>query len=193
MAIERRPAAYAALADVRLATGDARGAEAALRAAVAAEPESIEARVALARFLATAERNAEAEREFLQAVTAAPSSEVANRAAASFYLATGRDEAAERFLKAAAAQPKQTLNSTLALADYYAEARRYQEARAVLEPLAGGPSANEARVRLAAIELEEGSPVAARRLLDPAMKHPTAAALALNAQMLREKGRPTRR
>ena len=36
----------------------------------------------------------------------------------------------------------------------------------MLEPLAGGPSATAATVRLAAIELETGSPATARRLLD---------------------------
>ena len=96
------------------------------RAGVDAAPQSVEAHVALARFLAgDAAGTAEAEREFLQAVAAEPTSEMANRAAASFYIATGRDAAAEPFLKTAAAQPNQQLRSTLALADYYIAAHRY--------------------------------------------------------------------
>ena len=121
----------------------------------------------------------------------APSSEAANRAAAAFYIATGRSAAAEPFLKTASAQPYQKLQSTFALADYYAAARRYPEAVAVLEPMTSGPSANAARVRLAAIELESGSPAAARQLLDAALKQrPTAETLALNAQLLVREGKP---
>ena len=89
---------------------------------------------------------------------ASPASEMANRAAASFYLTMRKDAAAEPFLKTAAAQPHQKLKSTLALADYYAAARRYQDARAVLAPLTSGPEAGAAKLRLAAIELESGSP-----------------------------------
>ena len=103
---------------------------------------------------------------------ASPASEMANRAAASFYLSMRKDAAAEPFLKTAAAQPHQKLKSTLALADYYAAARRYQDARAVLEPLTSGPEAGAAKLRLAAIELESGSPETTRRLLDDADEGP---------------------
>ena len=49
---DHRAEAYAALADAKLAAGDATGAEAALRAGVAAHPQSADARVTLARYLA---------------------------------------------------------------------------------------------------------------------------------------------
>ena len=188
--VDQRPAAYAALADARLAAGDPAGAEAAFRAGVNSAPQSVEAHVALARYYAAGGRHGDAEREFLQAVEIGPASEMANRAAAAFYLATGRGAAAEPFLRTAAGQPNQKLKSTLALADYYAAGRRYPEARAVLDPLTTGGSANAARVRLAAIELESGSPAAARRLLDGALKRrPTAEALAVNAQLLMREGK----
>jgi tetratricopeptide (TPR) repeat protein len=191
VAVDRRPEAFAALADARLAAGDPAGAEAALRAAVASSPQSIEAHVALARYLTAGSRHADAEREFLQAVASGPANEMANRAAASFYLSTGRDAAAEPYLKTAAAQPNQKLKSTFALVDYYVAAHRYLEARAVLDPMVTGPSASAARVRLAAIELETGSPAAARQLLDGALKRrPSAEALALNAQLLTREGKP---
>jgi tetratricopeptide (TPR) repeat protein len=184
------PAAYAALAEAKLAAGDARGAEDAFRAAVSTHPESVEARIALARFLADTARKSDAEQEFLRAVNADPASEMANRAAASFYVTTGRDAAAEPFLKTAAGLPKQTMKSSLALADYYSAAHRYADARAVLAPLTAGASATPAKVRLAAIELESGSAATARRLLDEAMKRrPDADALTVNAQLLLREGK----
>src|SRR6185369_9171158 len=55
---------------------------------------------------------------------------------------------------------------------------------------AGGPSATAATVRLAAIELESGSPATARSLLDGVMKRrPTSEMLALNAQLLMREGK----
>ena len=138
-------------------------------------------------------RTVDAEQEFLRAVRASPGSEMANRAAASFYLTTRNDLAAEPFLKTAAGQPHQKLKSTLALADYYAAARRYQDARAVLAPLTTGPEASAAKLRLAAIELESGSPVTTRHLLDDLIKgRPGADALALNAQLLVREGQTGR-
>ena len=191
IAIDHRPSAYAALADAKQAAGDRKGAEAVLRAGVTAAPESGEARVALANYLMADARNTDAEQEFLRAVGASPGSEMANRAAASFYLAMRKDGAAEPFLKTAAAQPNQKLKSSLALADYYAAARRYQDARGVLAPLTNGPEAGPAKLRLAAIELESGSPETARRLLGDLMtRRPAAEALALNAQLLVREGKP---
>jgi tetratricopeptide (TPR) repeat protein len=189
VALDRQPAAFAALADAKLAAGDRSGAEAALRDGVTAAPHSADAHVALATYLSASGRQADAEREFLQATAASPASEMANRAAASFYVSTHQDAAAEPFLKTAAAQSHQKLKSTFALADYYAAARRYQDARAVLQPLADGPATSPAKVRLAAIELESGSPEKARRLLEGALKRPTAEALAVNAQLLAREGK----
>ena len=85
VAVDHRPEAFVALADAKLAAGDPAGAEAAFRAGVDASPQSVEARVALARYLAGSARNADAEREFLQAVKVDPANEMANRAVASFY------------------------------------------------------------------------------------------------------------
>jgi tetratricopeptide (TPR) repeat protein len=83
------------------------------------------------------------------------------------------------------------MKSTLALADYYTSARRYDDARAVLEHVTSGPMANAAKIRRAAIELETGSPANARRLIDGVLKkRPAADALAINAQLLVQEGKP---
>jgi tetratricopeptide (TPR) repeat protein len=191
VAVDHRPSAYAALGDAKQEAGDAAGAEAAFRAGVERAPQSVDARIALAHYLAATERAAEAEEQLLQAVAANPSSELANRAAANFYVTNRRNQAAESFFKTAAAQPNQKMKSTLALADYYAAAQRYDDARAVLEGVTSGPMATAAKVRRAAIELETGSPANARRLLDGVLKkRPTAEALAVNAQLLLREGKP---
>jgi tetratricopeptide (TPR) repeat protein len=104
--------AYAAAA---LETGDTAGAEAVLRGAVGQVPAAVEAHVALAEFLTTDRRPAEAERELVATVRQHPGDELANRALASFYQTTGRADAAERYLEAAAAVPQQRYESALAL------------------------------------------------------------------------------
>ena len=178
-----------AIAASEQAKGDKAAAEAVLRGVVLQAPDSVEAHVALADFLATWRRNADAERELAQTVAAHPSDELANRAMAAFYIGTGSRVDAEPYLKAAAAQPKQRHKSSIALADYYLAARRYDDARAVLKGVANdGVQGVAARVRLAAIESEVGSPAAARTLLQPLLqKNPSAEALALSAQLfLRE-------
>jgi tetratricopeptide (TPR) repeat protein len=191
VAVDHRPSAYAALGDAKQAAGDAAGAEAAFRAGVERAPQSVEARVALAHYLAATSRPAEAEQQLLQAVAANPTSELANRAAANFYVSNRRDEAAESFFKTAAAQPNQKMKSTLALADYYSTARRYDDARAVLERVTSGPMVAAAKVRRTAIELEVGSTANARRIIDGVLKNrPTADALAVNAQLLLREGKP---
>jgi tetratricopeptide (TPR) repeat protein len=191
VAVDRRSSAYVALGEAKRAAGDRAGAERAFRAGLDREPTSIDARVALAEYFSTTDRSGEAEQQLLQLVAANPSSEVANRAAARFYLSAHREAAAEPFLKAAARQPKQKLKSTLALADYYSAAHRYQDARTVLEEIAGGPLQSAAKVRLAAIELETGSPENARRLLDEILKkRPTGDAWTVNAQLLQRERKP---
>jgi tetratricopeptide (TPR) repeat protein len=190
VAVDHRPSAYAALGDAKQAAGDTAGAEAAFRAGVERAPQSVEARIALAHYLAATARPAEAEQLLLQAVAANPSSELANRATANFYVSNRRSEAAESFFKTAAAQPNQKMKSTLALADYYSAARRYDDARAVLEGVTSGPMATAVKVRRAAIELETGSTANARRLIDGVLKkRPTADALAVNAQLLLREGK----
>jgi predicted Zn-dependent protease len=132
---------------------------------------------------------AAAEAELRELAAAQPASERAQRAAAAFYLAAKRNDEAERYLRAAAAVPDEKLKSTLALADFLIAAKRLNEAQAVLDPVTG-PLEAAAKVRLAAIALQNGSPVDARRLLDAALKkHPTAEGLALNAQLLQMEGR----
>jgi tetratricopeptide (TPR) repeat protein len=191
VAIDHRPSAYAALGDARLAAGDRDGAEAAFRASVSRAPQSVDARLALAQYLAATNRTGEAEQQLLQAVSANASSEAANRALASFYITTGRDRAAEPYLRTAAAQPNQTLKSSLALADYYAAAHRYDDARAVLDGLSSGPTATPAKVRRAAIELETGSAANARQIIDGVLKkRPSGEAWAIDAQLLVREGKP---
>lgn len=173
------------------ARGDVSGAEAVLRGVVTQAPDSVEAHVALADFLSTWKReNEAAERELIETVKAHPSDELANRAIAAFLITGGRAETAEPYLKAAAAQPNQRHKSSLALADYYIAARRYADAKPALTAAANdGAQGTAAKVRLAAIEAETGSPATARTMLTPLVqRNPSAEALALSAQLfLREK------
>jgi tetratricopeptide (TPR) repeat protein len=174
---------YAAAA---LETGDRDGAEAVLRGIVRQEPSAVEARVALGDFLATTARPYDAERQLIATVHDFPADELANRSLASFYLSTGRRNMAEPYLKAAAIRKDQRYQSSLAFADYLTEARRFDEARVTLEAAKNdGAQGTGARVRLAAIEDEIGSPEAARKILDGVLKkNATPEALALNAQLL---------
>jgi len=175
-----------AIAASEQARGDVDGAEAVLRGAVTQASGSVEARVALADFLWTWKRNAEAaERELAATAQAHPSDELANRAMAAFFIGTNRAEEAEPFLKAAAAQPKQRHRSSLALADYYLATRRYDDAKPVLATAVDdGAQGTAAKVRLAAIEAEAGSAATARTMLAPLLqKNPSAEALALSAQL----------
>jgi tetratricopeptide (TPR) repeat protein len=175
-----------AIAASQQAQGDTDGAEAVLRGAVAQTPDSVEAHVALADFLWTWKRNADAaERELAATAQAHPSDELANRAMAAFFIGTQRAQEAEPFLKVAAAQPDQRHKSSIALADYYLTARRYDAAKPVLTAAVNdGAQGTAAQVRLAAIESEIGSPATARAQLTPLLqKNPSAEALALSAQL----------
>jgi tetratricopeptide (TPR) repeat protein len=185
LAVDRRPAGYEGLGQANLGLGNQAGAEAAYRAGVETNPQSVEARVALGQFLLTVNRVREAELELLKGVQANPQSELANRAAASLYVNTGRRPAAEPFLKTAAARPRQKLRSTLALADFYITDGRLAEARQVLQPATrDNTMATAARVRLAEIEYE-ASPEDAHRALDRVLKKtPTAEGWALKARFL---------
>jgi len=180
-----------AIAASRQAQGDTPAAEAVLRGAVAQAPDSVEAHVALADFLWTWKRNPDAaERELASTAQAHPSDELANRAMAAFLMGTDRERDAETYLKAAAAQPNQRHKSSLALADYYLAAARYDAAKPVLTAAVNdGAQGTAAKVRLAAIEAEAGSPATARTMLTPMLqKNPSAEALALSAQLyLRER------
>jgi len=172
---------YRAIGEAALAVGDQTNAEAAFRSATVDAPKAPEAYVALAQFLITAARDNEADAALRKAVEVGPTSELANRATASFYISRNRSADAERYLINAATQPHQRYRSTLALADYYYAAHRYKDARRALE----GATGDGARVRLAAIDYETGSPADARKRLDKVLKkRPPAEALALNARLL---------
>ena len=189
LAVVHRAEVYNALGEVKLASGDRRGAEQAFRAAVAGDPDSVDAHLALTQFLTATGRTADAERELQQLAAAHPTSESAQRAAAAFYLAAKRDGETERYLRAAAALPNQKLKSTLGLADFLIAARRFDEARA-RSRRSTRPMEVPAKVRLAAIALENGSAADARRMLDAALKKRTIAeGLALNAQLLQIEGK----
>jgi tetratricopeptide (TPR) repeat protein len=174
-----------AVAASQQARGDGDGAQAVLRGAVAQAPASVEAHVALADFLWTWKRSPDAaERELRATAQEHPSDELANRALAAFFIGTNRAVEAEPFLRTAAAQPNQRHKSSLALADYYLSARRYDDAKPVLMTAADdGAQGTAAKVRLAAIEAEVGSSAAARTMLTPLLKNPSAEALALSAQL----------
>jgi tetratricopeptide (TPR) repeat protein len=189
VAVDSRPAAYEGLGQARLGLGDQAGAEAAYRAGVEKNPQSVEARVALGQFLLTSNRAQEGEQELLKGVEVNPQNELANRAAASLYVNTGRRAKAEPYLRAAAARPRQKLRSTLALADFYITAGRLAEARQALQPASrDNRMATPAKVRLAEIEYET-SPQSAHQALDRLLKKtPTAEGWALKARFLSREG-----
>jgi predicted Zn-dependent protease len=150
-----RPSAYAAFGEARLGQGNVAAAEAAFRAGVSSDPDSIEAHVALAQFFQRTGRPADAEQELTALVAKNPSSELANRSLAALYIAGGRRAEAEPYMRAAAAQTTQKLRSALALADFYVADHRDADARAVLEAAATGPLGDLAKARLAALNTKE--------------------------------------
>jgi tetratricopeptide (TPR) repeat protein len=185
LALDKRPAAYAGLAQAKLGAGDAAGAERVYRAGVDENPRSVEAGVTLGQFLIGSGRVDEGEKQLLNAVRMNPQDELANRAIASLYATTGRRGLAEPYLKAAAVRPRQKFRSTLALADFYIMERRFAEAADVLQPAAREPAtATAAKVRLAEIEYET-APENAHRALDRVLKKtPTGEGWALKARFL---------
>jgi tetratricopeptide (TPR) repeat protein len=134
-----------------------------LRAVMASHPKSVAARVALADLLLSRGDTPGGESMLLEALDLEPSNELANRALAALYLDAGRLSEAESLLDAAAAQEPQRYRSRLALADFLLSQERYAEARGWLDRARDDALLeNAVRLRLAAIDYEEGKREAAR-------------------------------
>ena len=174
------------LGAIRMQTGEAKEAEAAFRQAIALEPASVNAHLALANYLWAAERASEAEQSIKQALSLEPEHLLANRMLGVLYIATRRPNEAEQPLKAVADVSK-TPAAQFQLADYYLGMQRTGEAKALLTELARTEgSFAEAESRLASIDYVEKRTEEAHKRLDGVIARAPAytPALVLKAQWL---------
>ena len=167
-------------------SGEAKEAEAAFRQAIALEPASVDARLALANFLWAAGRAPEAEAILKEALAKEPQHLLANRMLGVLYVATRRINEAEQPLKVVADISK-TPAARFQLADYYVSVGRPRTPSSLLTPLSADPATfAEAESRLAALDYAEGraggSPQAARRCARARAEH--APVLVMKAQWL---------
>ena len=155
-----------------------------LRAAIAQNPRSVAALLALADLLLSRSDTSEGESVLLEALDLEPSNELANRSLAALYLDGGRLSEAERRLEAAAAHEPQRYRSRLALADFLLSQERYADARRWLDRAReDGLREDAVRLRLAAIDYEEGRHEAARDAVSEIIaSNATADAWALRAE-----------
>jgi Tfp pilus assembly protein PilF len=158
--------------------------EQALRQAVAANPKSAPARIALADLLLTRGDIDEAEDHLLVATVSDPSNELANRALAAMYISTGKNDLAEKHLRIAASHQPQRYRSQVALADFLMEHGRNNEARAALANTEGDAGLNLAvKVRRASLDYDAGQMDKAHVDLAEVLKSdPTAEAWTLQAK-----------
>jgi tetratricopeptide (TPR) repeat protein len=164
-----RASTYQNLGDFQLANDKAVAAEAAYRKAVELEPDSVRSRLALAAFYWAANRTADAERELKETVTRSPNSLPAHRVLALFLITHDRAKDADASLQAMARLSTDPA-SQLMLSDYYIAARRTDDAAKLLEPLAqNARTAAAAKLRLAALQMQQGHRDVATRLVDEAI------------------------
>ena len=177
--------AFVSLGGIYMRTGEAKEAEAAFRRALELKP-SPETRLALANFLWSSARYAEAEQELKEALKLDPRHLLANRMLATLYIATKRRAEAEQPLKTIAELTKAP-GAKFELADYYVGTRREADARMLLNELAADQSSFvRAEGMLAALDYQTGKVKEAHarldRLLARAPKEP--AALLMRARWL---------
>ena len=147
-------------------SGEAKQAEAAFRKAIALEPASMDARLALANFLWAAQRAPEAEATLKEVLAKEPQHLLANRMLGVFYLSTRRVSEAEQPLKNVA-EISNTPAARFQLADYYASVGRTKDASSLLSELSKDPASfAEAEMRLAALEYVQGRVPDAHKRLD---------------------------
>src|SRR3954471_17832722 len=159
--------AYAALGSVQFAARSP-SARASFEKAVALEPRSIDARLALANYDWAAGDRAAAERDLKSALALDAQSAAVHRALALLYLTDKRPAEAEPHFKALAAQ---SAEGGLALADYYNGLGRSADALKILEPLTRDREAGRvARMRLAATLRQQGRRDEALAVVDAMVK-----------------------
>lgn len=159
---------YATIGAIESTRGSKPEAEKAFRAAVAVNPKSVNAHLALANYLMSAGRAADAEAAFRQAVAIEPGNQLANRGLAAYYIANGRVPEAEPYLKKLAdndTSPRATYK--IALAEYFAQTKRLGDAEKILQPLAATKEAFAAsQTRMAAIQYLEKDSTKAHQTID---------------------------
>jgi tetratricopeptide (TPR) repeat protein len=187
--LEPNATAYASVGDAEFAREKEPDAEKAFRRAIASDPRSVNAHVALANYLWRIHRFDEAERSLLRAVEIEPKSLLANRGLAAFYLSTNRASRAEPYLRMAADRDNtQGSIHKLVLADYYLSFNRQDDALKVLAPLAATKENFAAsRTRIAAIQYSRKQTDAAHTTIGEVLeKEPqNLAALLTKARFLR--------
>ena len=163
--------ALSSLGVIQLARGAKPEAEAAFRKAIAAEPNKVEPRVALANYLLSVNRAGEAESVVRDALTIAPGDPVANRALAVLLLNSNRAQEAEPYIKAVAdVDTSPAAVHKLALADYYLGFERWDDAERILAPLrAKGTTFVAATSRVAVVEYARKHTDAGHKLIDEAL------------------------
>jgi len=189
--IEPRSSFQSNLGALQMAKGNVAEAEASFRQAVATDPKSVPAQVALGQFLWSAGKREEAEGAFKAALALEPANLLANRALATFCIASNRAPEAEPYFKKIA-EVSGTADAKLSLADYYVRTRRPADAVSVLEEL--GKDARYwalARAGIADIYHSEGKNAEAYKAVDEVIaKHPSlAAARVVRGRLLLADGR----
>lgn len=151
---------------LQLAKGRREEAEAAFRQALAADPKSVQAAIAMAQFLWMTGRVDEAESALKAALALDAGNVVANRALATFYVGSNRAAEAEPYFRKVA-EVSDDPTAKLTLADYYATMKRNADALAVLEKLSAVPRTwAVARSRVAAVLYADGKTADAHRTID---------------------------
>jgi tetratricopeptide (TPR) repeat protein len=157
---------YTSLGALKAMEGEEAEAGAAFERAVAVDPSSIEARLALASFHWAGGRADQVEKALLDARALDETHLMLNRMLTAFYLTTGRAAEAEAPLKHLVAGAGDEV-SDLVLADYYTQMGRTDDAVAMLRPMTEGTNpSGPAMLRLAQIERAAGRREPARRMID---------------------------
>jgi tetratricopeptide (TPR) repeat protein len=177
-----RSGVYSNLGALELGRGKPDAAEAAFKKAVALQPRSIPALLALADFYWMTDRQALAEDALKEALEIEPANPLTNRLLASFYLATNRLADAERPLKTVFEVTK-TPAAAIALEEYFVAAGQDAAAQAILKPMLSDPNTSAtANVRLAALDYKAGRINDAYRRLATVLEHDQANLQALLAK-----------
>jgi putative PEP-CTERM system TPR-repeat lipoprotein len=184
-------ATHSTLGTIQKAKGNLVEAERAFSNAVAADPKSLPARMALANFYWSTNRPADAETTLKGAVALAPIDPMPNFGLALFYLRAGRPGDAEGPLKVVAEKTNNDA-AKLMLADYYLTVNRFSEATTMLNALAqekGNFAA--AKLRLAGLARRQSKPDEAYRIVREVLQKEPASvgALLTNARMMLADGK----
>jgi tetratricopeptide (TPR) repeat protein len=186
---------YTSLALMQVTRGgstDAANAEAALTKAVAVDPRSIHAKLALASFYWSTRRLQQAETTLQEAIAIAPRDVTVNRALSTLYQSTNRPALAEPHLKIVADDSKDT-RARFALADYYAASKRPDEAVKLLEALAESDKTAyaAAKSRVAKVQYNSGAAARAHQTVDEVIRREPRSAIGFTtkAQFLFAEGR----